>query len=163
MTTSPEFIRGLQQLKERTDNEVQQNIEHWNKIALLQPVIALQNLQVSQLFQHYIDVLAPWYDLNDLDSNFGTVVPFHALTNPVLFKALIAFSGSHRCRVYKELREIAHSFHAACVQELLLSINSIELEEHDTYLAATCLLRNYEVLNGKELSIRIVGYIFINR
>jgi Fungal specific transcription factor domain len=120
----------------------------------LSPHAALQDPEVADLFNHYIGLLAPWYDLNDSQLIFGTLVPLRALECSVLFKALIAFSACHRSKASGEAQELAATFHAACVREFLDSINQIEPDLHGDYLAATCLLRSYEILNGKMLLCR---------
>jgi hypothetical protein len=110
-------------------------------MALLEPVIAT-------LFRHYIDLLAPWYDLNDAENLFGTHVPMRALNNSVLFKAIIAFSACHTNSTAGKYPEIGPVYHAACVKDLLAVMSDVLPESRGDYLAATCLLRSYEILNG---------------
>ena len=112
------------------------------------PQEALQNSVIARLFRHYVDILAPWYDLNDSQNMFGTVVPIHALDNPVLFKALIAFSARHNNRVSGESPGVGAIYHAECVRDLLVVMHDIKSELQADYLAATCLLRSYEILNS---------------
>jgi hypothetical protein len=117
-------------------------------LAACKPRAALSNPIVAKLFAHYIDVLAPWYDLNESLLPFGATVPAHALECPILFKALIAFSATHKYKTLRQFAELATAFHAACVRELLDSIEHEKPESQGDYLAATCLLRSYEILNG---------------
>jgi Fungal specific transcription factor domain len=112
------------------------------------PRSALNNPDISGVFRHYIDCLAPWYDLCDADNSFGTIVPLHALDNPILFKALIAFSAYHKSRISGKVQGLGYGFHAACVQDLLRVIDNFQLGLQGDYLAATCLLRSYEILSG---------------
>ena len=86
----------------------------------------------------------------DSQQLFGNLVPQNALDCPVLFKALIAFSASHRSRTCGDMQGFANAFHAACVQEFLLSISHVGLRSHENELAATCLLRSYEIIGGAE-------------
>ena len=88
--------------------------------------------------------------MNDARSVFGTVVPASALDVPVLFQAMIAFSCIHWFKTTGKLGEIAFSFHAACVEALLEALTNIT-ESPGEYLAAACLLRSYEILNGKPI------------
>jgi hypothetical protein len=110
----------------------------------------LENPVIASLFRHYVDFLAPWYDLNDSQYLFGSLVPVRALSNAILFKALIAFSGCHRHRVSGKLVGLASVYHAACVKDLLAEMDNIHSELQGDYLAVTCLLRSYEILNGIE-------------
>ncbi|CAI6092218.1 unnamed protein product [Clonostachys chloroleuca] len=103
----------------------------------------------SLLFEHYIRFLAPWYDLSDSTLTFGIAVPALALDEPLLFSAAIALSAMHMCRVNgKKLRKTAESYHHRCVR-LLIALN--REDEHvftGKALAAICLLRSYEILDG---------------
>jgi hypothetical protein len=74
-------------------------------------------------------------------------VPARALECPILFMALIAFSATHKYKTLGQFAELATALHAACVGELLDSIEH-ENPESQGGLAATCLLRSYEILNG---------------
>jgi hypothetical protein len=113
-----------------------------------EPQEALQHPRIAKLFRHYVDFLAPWYDLNDSQNLFGTVVPLHALKNSVLFEALIAFSACHKDRVSGKEQGVGAVYHAACIRDLLEVMQEIRPEQQGDYLAATCLLRSYEILNG---------------
>lgn len=112
------------------------------------PSVALEDPMIAILFRHYLDVLAPWYDLNDVCLMFQTVVPARALRNPVLFKALITLSACHMSRTTKQPQEFDSIYHASCVEELLAKLNDKSPELQADFLAATCLLRSYEILNG---------------
>ncbi|KUJ17910.1 uncharacterized protein LY89DRAFT_30609 [Mollisia scopiformis] len=112
------------------------------------PSIALEDPTLATLFRHYIDVLAPWYDLNDAQRLFSILVPLRALNNSVVFKALIAFSACHMNRTTGNLQHFGCVYHASCVEELLDALNDSSPESQEDFLAATCLLRSYEILNG---------------
>jgi Fungal specific transcription factor domain len=127
-----------------------ETVERANGLAACSPREALNDPEIARLFAHYVDILAPWYDLNESSQVFGTTVTSHALHCPVLFKALIAFAATHWHKTFGESGDIAGAFHAACVGELLDSLEHLEPEDQGDYLAATCLLRSYEILNGIE-------------
>lgn len=124
--------------------------EYLNDLVNLDPREALDNSDLAEIFCHYINFLAPWYDLCESECPFGTVVPMRALETPVLFKALIAFSALHKCKIDDDGPGLGLAFHAACVQDLLKIVEggNIDLERRGDYLAATCLLRSYEILTG---------------
>jgi hypothetical protein len=48
-------------------------------------------------------------------------------------------------------------YHAACVGDLLEVLKDIHSKIQEDYLAATCLLRSYEILNGKLISSCLEG------
>ncbi|KAE9375243.1 hypothetical protein N431DRAFT_542827 [Stipitochalara longipes BDJ] len=114
------------------------------------PKVALENQVIAALFRHYIDFLASWYDLNDSQNLFGTLVPQRAMNNPILFKAVIAFSACHVSRTSGEGRyqDLGHEYHAACIRDLLEVLSDVHPEMQGDFLATTCLLRSYEILNG---------------
>lgn len=119
-------------------------------LAASEPRTALASTLISDLFSHYVNDLAPWYDLNDSGTTFGTVVPQNALDCSFLFKALTAFSAGHQCKVHgiDALEAIATAFHTACVRELLQSISQAGTRSYDNELATACLLRSYEIITG---------------
>lgn len=113
------------------------------------PQVALQDSSITSLFRHYIDILAPWYDLNDAQKMFQIIIPLRALSNTILFKALIAFSACHTSKTTNRFQQHASIYHASCIEELLAVLNDdVSFELQEEYLAAICLLRSYEILNG---------------
>lgn len=124
-----------------------------SKLAAASPRVALADACIAGLFAHYITALAPWYDLNDSQRTFGTVVPQNGLGCSILFRAIIAFSASHKNRTENCMQEIASAFHAACVQGFLELLNQVEPRSNGNELAATCLLRSYEIIEGKSFIV----------
>jgi hypothetical protein len=51
------------------------NVSEGESLVSTFPKVALKNQVIASLFRHHIDFLAPWYDLNDSQSLFGTLVP----------------------------------------------------------------------------------------
>lgn len=141
-------------ITETSESDAQDDVE-WIELASKEPREALQCLTIAQLYAHYIQHLSPWYDLNDADLYFGVVVPERALINPLLFKALIAFAARHKSKSEGSNQGLAHIFHVKCVQDLLSSLTDLKREFHGELLAATCLLRSYEILDGKVT----IGYL----
>ncbi|KAI9709537.1 MAG: hypothetical protein M1820_003297 [Bogoriella megaspora] len=119
----------------------EQAIAHGGRDSLRDPVI-------TELFRHYVDNLASWFDLNDPQSLFADVIPFKALDNPILFKAIIAFTAGHRNRTSKFPHVEVVKIHNACLKDLIPALQSFNPSQQADYLAATCLLRSYEILNG---------------
>lgn len=101
---------------------------------------------MTEYFRHYLE-LAKWYDLSDAGRTFASLVPQKALESMLLFSAVIALSTMHISRTTKpSARSVAEYYHALCVKELIaLEPNDATLK-NGIPLAATCLLRSYEIL-----------------
>ncbi|KAI7256278.1 hypothetical protein KC343_g3489 [Hortaea werneckii] len=122
--------------------------EHASNIPLdLDPKDALQEAEVARLFHHYVSNLASWYDLSDSARHFSKHVPYEALSQPLLFNALIAFAAIHLSRTkVPSLQARAETHHARCVQ-LLIELSGEQVKAlGGIALAAVCLLRSYEIL-----------------
>ena len=110
----------------------------------------LQSNDVAHCFEHYLRVLAPWYDLNDLDNSFRGLVGKLALHSSLLLSAIVAFAAIHQSKTGQAgIRLLAERYHARCLH-LLIGLGAYDVVITDgTALAATCLLRSYEILAGK--------------
>ncbi|KAH7151673.1 hypothetical protein B0J13DRAFT_246189 [Dactylonectria estremocensis] len=113
------------------------------------PRDALQDQKIARLFHHYISDLSKWYDLSDAASAFEVTVPLISLQEPLLFFAIISLSAMHMSKTTaSSFRTTAENYHDRCVQLL------INIKENDAVmtggvaLAATCLLRSYEILDS---------------
>lgn len=114
------------------------------------PRSLLKDPHIADLFHIYIKDLAPWYDLNDETHAFERDGAVKALDSPLLFSAIIAFAAIYAARTQSSNSVIAEEYHAKCLR-LLIKL-SVEDEEVrcGTALAATCLLRSYEILSEVE-------------
>ncbi|KAI1173035.1 hypothetical protein F4777DRAFT_590108 [Nemania sp. FL0916] len=111
------------------------------------PREALESPTLATYFRHYIDHVAPWYDLSDEHCHFRTVIPRIALDEPLMFHAIIALSAmvmSHT--IDPPARLIAETYHASCIRRLIDLGPEDVLVMKDVALATTCLLRSYEIL-----------------
>lgn len=108
---------------------------------------------VAWYFHNYINSLAKWYDLGDALRQFETKVPLLALDEPLLFSAVIALSAEHQCQTRgpQIARESAAFYHGHCVRRLIQLDEKSELLTNGVALAAACLLRSYEILDGESL------------
>lgn len=108
---------------------------------------------MARLFHHYISDLSPWYDLSDSAANFGIAVPALALEEPLLFYAVIALSAMHVCKTTaSSLRSRAELHHGRCIRLLISLEEEDERVSSGVALAATCLLRSYEILECELIS-----------
>jgi CDGSH-type Zn-finger protein len=118
-----------------------------------EPRATLQDEQAAELFEHYLRVLASWYDLNDLDCAFARIVGQEAQHSDLLLNAVLAFSAIHKCRTgQSSLKELADGHHTRCLHLLIGLRQSDKAVSDGTALAATCLLRSYEILAGELMS-----------
>ena len=94
--------------------------------------------------------MALWYDLSDAQSTFSTHVPIISLDDPLLFSALMALSAMHMSKTATpSSRDVAEWYHGQCIRLLIdLDANDPRIER-GVALAATCLLRSYEILDGQ--------------
>ena len=116
----------------------------------LLPHKAVEDDVVAQYFAHYIESLAPWYDLNAHGDPFGIRIPLEALSNPLLFSAIIAFAASHLSKTSQQSASTAASFyHGKCVSMLIDLADEESTSRDGQVLAAICLLRSYEILVGQ--------------
>ena len=109
--------------------------------------MALKDPETAHLFHHYIKDLAPWYDLSDADANFAKRIPEEALSQPLLFSAVIAFAAIHLSRTrVSSAASTAEHFHSHCVRLLIALKEDDGLIGEGIALSAICLLRSYEIL-----------------
>lgn len=111
------------------------------------PRSLLKQPHIADLFHIYIKDLAPWYDLNDLNRTFAREVAARALNSPLLFASIIAFTACFSARRSSSSLAIAEAYHDKCVKLLIGLAVEDEAVADGTALAATCLLRSFELLS----------------
>ncbi|KAM0236062.1 hypothetical protein ACHAPO_005286 [Fusarium lateritium] len=113
------------------------------------PRNALQNQNIARLFHSYVSDISKWYDLSDSAFSFGQIVPTIALDEPLLFSAIIALSAMQTIKTSSpSFRKVAEFYHHRCVRLLITLSEGDQLITRGIALAATCLLRSYEILDG---------------
>ncbi|RGP67425.1 putative tpr domain [Fusarium sporotrichioides] len=110
---------------------------------------ALQDQNIARLFHSYTSDISKWYDLSDSLSSFGQIVPTLALDEELLFSAIIALSAMHTCKTSSpSFLKVAEFYHHRCVRLLITLREGDQLITRGLALAATCLLRSFEILQG---------------
>lgn len=110
----------------------------------------MEKVQIASLFSHYVTEVAYWYDLSDAAQCFERNVPELALDEPLLFYAIIAVAALHVTKTMKRnLKDVAEQYHDRCIACLIALKEGDALVSNGRALAATCLLRSYEILDGK--------------
>ena len=115
----------------------------------ISPVEDLRHETIADLYHHYVEHLAAWYDLCEDERPFESLVPAKALEVSVLFNAIIAFSAQHKALSDAKYETCSTLYHSACIQELLSGLSAFSPILQEDYLVAACLLRSYEILQGK--------------
>ncbi|KAI1153077.1 hypothetical protein F4825DRAFT_461351 [Nemania diffusa] len=113
----------------------------------------------ANYFRHYINNVAPWYDLSDAHLCFSTEVPTIALDEPLLFSAVIALSAIVISQTTaSSARTVAEAYHTRCIRRLIDLDSEHVLIKKGVALAATCLLRSYEILSeGRDPNRHLKG------
>ncbi|KAI0506568.1 hypothetical protein F5B22DRAFT_441090 [Xylaria bambusicola] len=110
----------------------------------------LQSSELASYFRGYINNVAPWYDLSDSSCSFSNEVPLIALDECLLFYAVIALSAMYVSQTTApSARTIAEMYHTKCIRRLIDLGPEDVLIGKGVALAATCLLRSYEILFEK--------------
>jgi hypothetical protein len=111
----------------------------------------LQDAANAQYFEHYLKNLASWYDLNDLNATFaGRIGQRASQDSQLLLSAIVAFAAMHQSRTGNSAaKPCAEAHHAHCLRLLVRLKPQHPAVKDGTALAATCLLRSYEILAGK--------------
>ena len=144
----PLKIRAQKNIACRTDN--QRIVEERTPSPRFpEPQKALQDEEAAVHFEHYLKTLAQWYDLVDLDSAFARAIGERAQHSLLLLSAILAFEAIHKSRTgCSGSKSLADHYHAQCLR-LLIGLDENDVAAKDgTALAATCLLRSYEILAG---------------
>ncbi|KAH7313895.1 hypothetical protein B0I35DRAFT_279822 [Stachybotrys elegans] len=124
-------------------------VEHPDE-ELCNPRSVLAHQQEARLFNNYIAEISKWYDLSDPSRHFEYIVPRFSLDHPLLFCAIMALSAMHMGKTCSRgMYKLAETYHSRCLQLLIGLDDQDELVTNGVALAATCLLRSYEILDGK--------------
>ncbi|KAI2830016.1 transcriptional regulator family: Fungal Specific TF [Aspergillus niger] len=111
----------------------------------------LNNPEEVYLLQVFVEEVGLWMDSMDAVKHFTHILPFHALEEPMLLKALLACGARHLFHVdasYGE--EKAAELHNVASQYLLRSLQD---PDRDSALCATTaiLLNIYELMSGRPI------------
>lgn len=109
---------------------------------------------MAHYFHHFLKNLSPWYDLSDQQCTFGTALATKSLKEPALFSAIIALSALHiHNTAAPTARGAADFYHGCCVPMVARLRAELGSSVTGTCLATICLLRSYEVLEGKCVNV----------
>ncbi|OQU96076.1 Fungal Zn2-Cys6 binuclear cluster domain-containing protein [Cladophialophora immunda] len=112
------------------------------------------------LFRHYVENLAPWFDVTDPRRHFQIHVPERALESDVLLDAIFALSAlnigrlhptetTQRVDVDPVLSEV---YHTRCIGKLISLMNDKDTAIDEDVLSAAVILRKFE-----EMNVHIIG------
>ncbi|PYI29533.1 hypothetical protein BP00DRAFT_437610 [Aspergillus indologenus CBS 114.80] len=100
----------------------------------------------AHLLRLFIQKLAPWADICDLRSHFGTEVPRRALRYPMVLKAVLALAARHDAIVKGASDWEASEYHGQCLELLIAALALPEETYDDNLLFTVVILRMYEEL-----------------
>ncbi|OAP58668.1 hypothetical protein AYL99_07758 [Fonsecaea erecta] len=117
------------------------------------------------LFRHYVENLAPWFDVTDPQQHFQIHVPERALESNVLLDAILALSALNIGRLPRtELTQyvdvdpvLSEVYHTRCIGKLISLMNDKETAFDEDVLSAAVILRKFEEMNGKFHLFHISG------
>ncbi|KAH7417794.1 hypothetical protein BKA64DRAFT_612527 [Cadophora sp. MPI-SDFR-AT-0126] len=122
------------------------------------------NVQEACLMRYFIDELACWFDLCDMERHFALIVPQRARDCPALLNAIYTASARHLCRIdqYKKQDSVEYlekcladlhidtavEYHSRCIQHLVSVSDDPDAVYDENLLAASIILRFYEELDA---------------
>ncbi|KAE8151345.1 hypothetical protein BDV25DRAFT_128867 [Aspergillus avenaceus] len=118
-------------------------------ISTKKPERAFEYTLVAEIFCHYIEHLASWYDLNDAMRHFEDIVPCRARKKSLLLSAILAFSAASLSSddLKQDLWDLAGSYNLESVRASLRLTENIQEFQTGETLAAIWLLHSYEVIS----------------
>ncbi|KAJ5753331.1 uncharacterized protein N7511_007484 [Penicillium nucicola] len=116
------------------------------------------SLREASLMRYFIQKLAPWADICDLQSHFSTEVPRRALQSSMVLKAILALSARHDAILSGASDWEASAYHGQCLELLIVALDQAELSCDENMLIAVVILRIYEELeNNTDQQFHLLG------
>lgn len=104
--------------------------------------------------RNYVENMAHWADVSDIERHFEIEVPRRALSQPVLCKAIFAFSARHLNRSAGQNETEALEYHHECLQLLQSIVSGPQEDLTEDVLAAVAILRQYEEMDRKPKALQ---------
>ncbi|KAL1962934.1 hypothetical protein VTN77DRAFT_9030 [Rasamsonia byssochlamydoides] len=111
----------------------------------------------AYLMQNFIENMAQWADVADLQRHFEIEAPRRALHQPVLRLAILAFSSRHVSRFSGYDETEALQYHTRCLQLLIPVLSAADTEVSEDVLAAIAILRQYEEMDDYDKRCHLLG------
>ncbi|KAJ6059393.1 uncharacterized protein N7446_000045 [Penicillium canescens] len=116
------------------------------------------SLREASLMRYFIQKIAPWADICDVQSHFSTEVPRRALQNSMVLKAILALSARHDAILAGDSDWEASTYHGQCLQLLIAALDQAETNCDENMLIAVVILRIYEELeNNTDQQFHLLG------
>ncbi|RFU30443.1 hypothetical protein B7463_g5911, partial [Scytalidium lignicola] len=109
------------------------------------------------LMRNFIEKMALWADISDMQRHFETEVPRRALYQPVLRFAIFAFSSRHINRSTNDDSTESLQYHNKCLQLLIPKLSELNEEINEDILAAIAILRQYEEMDDYDSRCHLIG------
>lgn len=93
------------------------------------------------------------FDTCDSERTFTIQVPILAANCPTLLNAVFALSSRHLAGTSNYDPSISGQYHERCLEHMIPVLNDPDAVMDDVLLAAACILRTLEELDGKNSSL----------
>lgn len=117
-------------------------------VYLRRPQWPITNPQDAMLFRHFIQKLAPLFDMCDDERHFARVVPRRAVFCPPLMNAMLAASAKHLSRVSNFDGLAVDEHHQNCINTLIPILSTSAAIMDENLLPAIVILRFIEELDS---------------
>ncbi|CAF9935383.1 hypothetical protein IMSHALPRED_010209 [Imshaugia aleurites] len=114
----------------------------------------LRSIEESRLLQHFIQNLAPWFDVGDSRRHFTKIAPSMSASSPLLMNAILAVSALHLSRVSDLDTYEAVRYHGRCIGLMVPMLNDPDRVKDDNLLMTTVILHLYEDIDIGNDSMR---------
>jgi hypothetical protein len=115
-----------------------------SKIYLEKAVWPLRDSQEAYLFNHYVRVIAPFFDMCDNARHFAKVVPLRAPKCPLLLNAVLAASAKRLSEAKNIDSLVVNRYYQECLKTLIPALSNAEAVVDENQLAALVILRYME-------------------
>ncbi|OCL13497.1 hypothetical protein AOQ84DRAFT_283017 [Glonium stellatum] len=110
----------------------------------------------AYLLRNFVENMALWADVADLERHFEIEMPRRALHQPLLRYAIFAFSARHVNR-FSDNETEALQYHSMCLQLLIPVLSGPTERITDDVLAAIAILRQYEEMDVHDNRYHLLG------
>lgn len=114
----------------------------------------LRSIEESRLLIHFIQNLAPWFDVGDSRRHFTKIAPSMGASSPLLMNAILAVSALHLSRVSDLDSYEAVRYHDRCLGLMVPMLDDPDRIKDDNLLMTTVILHLYEDIDIGADSVR---------
>ncbi|KAK2601818.1 hypothetical protein QQS21_004601 [Conoideocrella luteorostrata] len=109
------------------------------------------------LLRNYVENMALWADITDVQRHFELEVPRRSLYNPILRYAIFAFSSRHLNRNTQDATTEALKYYDKCLGLLIEAVDEKNGPVDEETLTAIAVLRQYEEMDADDKEFHLNG------